>query len=90
MSTCAAAPNGEAITAKPKAPSSAVASSGACSFRNGRDGVHPARLVVGLALNPPDRALTLSADERSQTPAQKPTERWLSVSAGQVEHPTHG
>ena len=45
--------------------------------------------VVGLYLNPPDDALVLSVDEKSQIQALDRTQPLLPLRPGQVEHHTH-
>ena len=47
------------------------------------------RDIVGLYLNPPDRALVLAADEKSQIQALDRTQPMLPMRPGQVERRTH-
>ncbi len=46
--------------------------------------------VVGLYLNPPDRALVLCVDEKPQIQALRPTAPVLPMRPGQLERHTHG
>lgn len=52
--------------------------------------VEKVRDVVGLYLNPPDKALVLSVDEKSQIQALERTQRNLPLGLGYVEGITHG
>lgn len=52
--------------------------------------VEKVRDVVGLYLNPPDKALVLSVDEKSQIQALERTQRNLPLGLGYVEGMTHG
>ena len=47
------------------------------------------RDVVGLYLNPPDRAIVLCVDEKSQVQALDRSQPMLPMSCGQVERHTH-
>jgi transposase len=47
------------------------------------------RDIVGLYLNPPDRALVLCVDEKSQIQALNRTQPLLPMRPGQVEHRSH-
>jgi transposase len=51
--------------------------------------VEKVRDVVGLYLNPPDRAVVLSVDEKSQVQALDRTQPILPMTPGQVERGTH-
>jgi transposase len=51
--------------------------------------VEKVRDIVGLYLNPPDRALVLCADEKSQIQALDRTQPLLPMRPGQVERRTH-
>jgi len=51
--------------------------------------VEKVRDVVGLYLNPPDRALVLCVDEKSQVQALNRTQPLLPLVPGQVERGTH-
>jgi transposase len=51
--------------------------------------VEKVRDVVGLYLNPPDRALVLCVDEKSQVQALDRTQPLLPLGPGQVERGTH-
>jgi transposase len=51
--------------------------------------VEKVRDVVGLYLNPPDRAIVLCVDEKSQVQALDRTQRLLPMDLGQVERRTH-
>ena len=51
--------------------------------------VEKVRDVVGLYLNPPDRAVVLSVDEKSGTQALDRTQPVLPMTPGQVERGTH-
>ena len=51
--------------------------------------VEKVRDIVGLYLNPPDRALVLCADEKSQIQALDRTQPLLPLRPGQVERRTH-
>lgn len=53
------------------------------------DFVHKVRDVVGLYLNPPDKALVLSVDEKSQIQALDRTQPALPMRTGLVETRTH-
>jgi transposase len=47
------------------------------------------RDIVGLYLNPPDRAMVLCVDEKSQIQALDPTQPLLPIRPGQVERRSH-
>lgn len=51
--------------------------------------VEKVRDIVGLYLNPPDRALVLAVDEKSQIQALDRTQPMLPLRPGQVERRTH-
>lgn len=51
--------------------------------------IEKVRDIVGLYLNPPDRALVLAADEKSQIQALDRTQPLLPMRPGQVERRTH-
>jgi transposase len=51
--------------------------------------VEKVRDVVGLYLNPPDRAIVLSVDEKSQVQALDRTQPILPMTPGQAERGTH-
>src|SRR5207245_4787849 len=51
--------------------------------------VEKVRDIVGLYLNPPDKALVLCADEKSQVQALDRTQPLLPMRPGQVERRTH-
>jgi transposase len=51
--------------------------------------VEKVRDVVGLYLNPPDRAIVLSVDEKSQVQALDRTQPVLPMTPGQAERGTH-
>jgi len=51
--------------------------------------VHKVRDIVGLYLNPPDRALVLCVDEKSQIQALDRTQPLLPMRPGQTERRTH-
>ena len=51
--------------------------------------VEKVRDIVGLYLNPPERALVLCADEKSQIPALERTQPILPLRPGQAERHTH-
>ncbi len=51
--------------------------------------VEKVRDVVGLYLNPPDRAIVLSVDEKSQVQALDRTQPLLPMTPGQAERGTH-
>jgi len=51
--------------------------------------IEKVRDIVGLYLNPPDRALVLSVDEKSQIQALDRTQPLLPMRPGQIERPTH-
>jgi transposase len=51
--------------------------------------VEKVRDVVGLYLNPPDRAIVLSVDEKSQVQALDRTQPILPMTTGQAERGTH-
>jgi transposase len=51
--------------------------------------VEKVRDVVGLYLNPPDRAIVLSVDEKSQVQALNRTQPLLPMTPGQAERGTH-
>jgi len=51
--------------------------------------VEKVRDVVGLYLNPPDKAIVLCVDEKSQVQALDRTQRLLPMEPGQVERRTH-
>lgn len=61
------------------------------TFKPSRDPlfVDKVRDIVGLHLNPPDRALVLCVDEKPQIPARSPTAPILPMRPGQVERHTH-
>ncbi len=52
--------------------------------------VEKVRDVVGLYLNPPDNAMVLCVDEKSQTQALERTQPMLPLGLGYVEGVTHG
>ena len=51
--------------------------------------IEKVRDVVGLYINPPERALVLSVDEKSQIQALNRTQPLLPMTPGQVERRTH-
>jgi len=51
--------------------------------------IEKVRDIVGLYLNPPDRALVRSADEKAQIPARDPVVPVVPVHPGQLERYTH-
>ncbi len=51
--------------------------------------IEKVRDIVGLYLNPPDRALVLSVDEKSQIQALDRTQPLLPMRPGQIERRTH-
>src|SRR3982750_4087386 len=51
--------------------------------------VEKVRDIVGLYLSPPDRALVLCVDEKTQTPAREPTAPVLPMRPGQLERHSH-
>lgn len=51
--------------------------------------IEKVRDIVGLYLNPPDKALVLCADEKSQVQALDRTQPMLPLRPGQVERRTH-
>lgn len=61
------------------------------TFKLSRDPlfVEKVRDLVGLYLNPPDRALVLCVDEKAQIQALDRTQPLLPMRPGQVEHRTH-
>src|SRR5215216_6697521 len=61
------------------------------SFKLSNDGffVEKVRDIVGLYLNPPDKALVLCVDEKSQIQALERTQRVLPMGLGYVEGVTH-
>lgn len=61
------------------------------SFKISKDPlfIEKVRDIVGLYLNPPDRALVLAVDEKSQIQALDRTQPLLPMRAGQVERRTH-
>jgi transposase len=61
------------------------------TFKLSRDPlfVDKVRDIVGLYLNPPDRALVLCVDEKPQIQAKSPTAPILPMRPGQVERHTH-
>ena len=61
------------------------------TFKLSRDPlfVDKVRDIVGLYLNPPDRALVLCVDEKPQIQARSPTAPILPMRPGQVERHTH-
>ena len=61
------------------------------SFRLSRDPlfIDKVRDIVGLYLNPPDRALVLCVDEKSQIQALDRTAPLLPMRPGQIERRTH-
>jgi transposase len=61
------------------------------SFKLSKDPlfIEKVRDIVGLYLNPPDKALVLCVDEKSQIQALNRTQPMLPLSPGQVERRTH-
>jgi transposase len=61
------------------------------TFKSSRDPELVAKVtdVVGLYLNPPERAIVLSVDEKTQIQALDRTQPMLPLRAGQVERHTH-
>ena len=61
------------------------------TFKLSRDPlfVEKVRDIVGLYLNPPDRALVLCVDEKAQIQALDRTQPLLPMRPGQVERRTH-
>jgi hypothetical protein len=61
------------------------------SFKLSRDPlfIDKVRDIVGLYLNPPERALVLCVDEKSQIQALERTAPLLPMRLGQVEHRAH-
>ena len=61
------------------------------TFKLSRDPqfVEKGRDVVGLYLKPPDRALVLCVDEKTQTQAREPTAPVVPMRPGQLERHTH-
>lgn len=61
------------------------------TFKLSRDPlfIDKVRDIVGLYLNPPDRALVLCVDEKPQIPAREPTAPVLPMRPGQVERHSH-
>ena len=61
------------------------------TFKLSRDPlfIDKVRDIVGLYLNPPDRALVLCVDEKPSIPAREPTAPILPTRPGQVERRTH-
>ena len=61
------------------------------SFKISKDPlfIEKVRDIVGLYLNPPDRALVLAVDEKSQIQALDRTQPMLPMRPGQVERRTH-
>jgi len=61
------------------------------SFKLSKDPlfIEKVRDIVGLYLNPPDKALVLCADEKSQVQALDRTQPLLPMRPGQVERRTH-
>ena len=61
------------------------------TFKLSRDPlfIDKVRDIVGLYLNPPDRALVLCVDEKPSIPAREPTAPILPMRPGQVERRTH-
>jgi transposase len=51
--------------------------------------IEKVRDIVGLYLNPPDRALVLCVDEKSQIQALDRTQPLLPMRPGQLERRTH-
>ncbi|MBX6330623.1 MAG: IS630 family transposase [Gemmatimonadaceae bacterium] len=51
--------------------------------------VEQVRDIVGLDLDPPDRALVLAVDEKTQIPARAPTAPVVPMHPGQLERHTH-
>jgi putative transposase len=51
--------------------------------------IEKVREVVGLCLNPPDKALVLCVDEKSQLQALERTQPVLPIGLGYVEGVTH-
>jgi putative transposase len=80
----------------PRAPSIACSSSSVCnltapeasSFRHPFF-VEKLRDVVGLYLNPPDKAVVLCLDEKSQIQALERTQPMLPMGFGYIERVTH-
>jgi len=52
--------------------------------------IEKVRDIVGLYLNPPDKALVLAVDEKSQIQALNSTQPLLPMRPGQIERRTHG
>lgn len=61
------------------------------TFKLSRDPqfVEKVRDIVGLYLDPPDQALVLAIDEKTQIPAREPTAPVVPMQPGQVERYTH-
>jgi transposase len=61
------------------------------TFKLSRDPlfIEKVRDIVGLYLTPPDRALVLCVDEKTQIPAREPTAPVLPMQPGQLERHTH-
>ena len=61
------------------------------TFKLSRDPlfIEKVRDIVGLYMNPPDRALVLCVDEKSQIQALNRTQPWLPMRPGQMERRTH-
>jgi transposase len=61
------------------------------TFKLSRDPlfIDKVRDIVGLYLNPPDRALVLCVDEKPSIPAREPTAPVVPMRPGQVERRTH-
>jgi len=51
--------------------------------------IEKVRDIVGLYLDPPERALLLAVDEKTQIPAREPTAPIVPMRPGQVERHTH-
>lgn len=61
------------------------------TFKLSRDPlfIEKVRDIVGLYLAPPDRALVLAVDEKTQIPAREPTAPVLPLRPGQLERHSH-
>ena len=64
---------------------------GAKTFKLSKDPlfIEKVRDIVGLYLNPPDKALVLCVDEKSPDPGPDRTQPLLPMRPGQVERRTH-
>ncbi len=51
--------------------------------------IEKVRDIVGLYLDPPERALVLAVDEKTQIPAREPTAPVVPMQPGQLERHTH-